>query len=456
MDVKFRYRDGRTSASCLLKSHYLNGYETTAAKVVPRTLGSLTYIEEYGMFVRDSLNRLTKRVPEPTIPGLKPCHGVRITKIESQSTSGALTSILGLTWPSQVVTGQLAAMLPVAEISLDYPVTNYAMPSWMIDGANIKTFAKLSSPEVGGGETIAEIHQTFQLLRNPISGLVKAMQGLDKAARKNVRIINKSSKFDYVRAGGSGFSELDFSLRERLRSVSTARKASYLFDALSDQWLQYRYGFTPLVKDVSKIVEDSMYGVDLDINKVRRVGGGLKTLGPKTTGLSDSGNAIPGFTSSWRVTDEYNYSANGVIHFKHSCWYTELLKASRYGLSPFQIPALAWELVPFSFVADWFVNVGDWLYAMTPTPHLEVLNSCVSTVSTRVRTIRCNSANDIWVGWPCTPTDSFCIQTSKQLVRTLNVPLPVHPGFNRKLLNLKRVIDSVSLIWGRLPKYLKR
>lgn len=33
-------------------------------------------------------------------------------------------------------------------------------------------------------------------------------------------------------------------------------------------------------------------------------------------------------------------------------------------LNPF---VTAWELVPFSFVVDWFVNVGDWLQSQTAT-----------------------------------------------------------------------------------------
>lgn len=32
------------------------------------------------------------------------------------------------------------------------------------------------------------------------------------------------------------------------------------------------------------------------------------------------------------------------------------------GLNPF---VTAWELVPFSFVVDWFANIGDWVLAQT-------------------------------------------------------------------------------------------
>jgi hypothetical protein len=42
-------------------------------------------------------------------------------------------------------------------------------------------------------------------------------------------------------------------------------------------------------------------------------------------------------------------------------------------------PALvAWELVPFSFVADWFVPVGDWLKQLDALLGLTVEGTCTS------------------------------------------------------------------------------
>jgi hypothetical protein len=47
---------------------------------------------------------------------------------------------------------------------------------------------------------------------------------------------------------------------------------------------------------------------------------------------------------------------------------------------------LPWELVPFSFVFDWFVNVGDRLRAAVPTSGFKELGSC--TTVTRVDSVR--------------------------------------------------------------------
>jgi hypothetical protein len=40
---------------------------------------------------------------------------------------------------------------------------------------------------------------------------------------------------------------------------------------------------------------------------------------------------------------------------------------------------LPWELIPYSFVVDWFVNVGDFLGSLVPLPGVKPLGSCLIT-----------------------------------------------------------------------------
>jgi hypothetical protein len=50
-----------------------------------------------------------------------------------------------------------------------------------------------------------------------------------------------------------------------------------------------------------------------------------------------------------------------------------------FGLSFKEIPITAWELVPYSFVIDWFVNAGDYIQAVTPKLGVKVLGSWSTT-----------------------------------------------------------------------------
>jgi len=50
------------------------------------------------------------------------------------------------------------------------------------------------------------------------------------------------------------------------------------------------------------------------------------------------------------------------------------------GFSWESIPITAWELIPFSFVVDWFVNFGDYIQALTPKLGIKGLSSWTTVI----------------------------------------------------------------------------
>jgi hypothetical protein len=45
-----------------------------------------------------------------------------------------------------------------------------------------------------------------------------------------------------------------------------------------------------------------------------------------------------------------------------------------WGLSPTQVASIIYEATPFSFMLDWAVNLGTWIRAVEPKPHVEVVD----------------------------------------------------------------------------------
>jgi len=47
---------------------------------------------------------------------------------------------------------------------------------------------------------------------------------------------------------------------------------------------------------------------------------------------------------------------------------------SQFGFRWADLPSTAWELIPFSFVADWFLSIGNFIGAISPKSGVRYLN----------------------------------------------------------------------------------
>ncbi len=132
----------------------------------------------------------------------------------------------------------------------------------------------------------------------------------------------------------------------------------------SNAWLQYNYGWAPLFGDISTVV-GAASSFSHQYEEYRNGSGGWrkKSLG-KTFNVAD-GNVGPAsdrltWSSSelYKVSLEYKILPAAATGYVLS--YPNFL-AKKMGLSLDHLASAAWELVPYSFVADWFLPVGDLL-----------------------------------------------------------------------------------------------
>lgn len=140
------------------------------------------------------------------------------------------------------------------------------------------------------------------------------------------------------------------------------------FGAFSNWWLEYRYGWRPLISEVKQLHEA--------VQKVK--------LGSKVI-LTGRAQRSFEFAASTPVCAQFSArnldgmptkvaSGSRTVTFR-ACvqCYLDPGEAS-FSANPV---VTAWELVPWSFVVDWFLNVGDFLKQLSPRP--PTLQACFST-----------------------------------------------------------------------------
>jgi hypothetical protein len=125
-------------------------------------------------------------------------------------------------------------------------------------------------------------------------------------------------------------------------------------------YLEFHFGWEPLMKDIQN-------SFDLFTNPMRDKLG-LQVVGRGKATLRGAPPSNPPLFSSWTVHDWTTVCA---IRARVKVKDLNLYRLEQLGL--LNPAVLLWELVPFSFIADWFVNVGDFLASFTDFIGLELM-----------------------------------------------------------------------------------
>ena len=146
-------------------------------------------------------------------------------------------------------------------------------------------------------------------------------------------------------------------------------------DALATLWLEFRYGWRILAYDMQAIEESAAKLGNLTSDLVRTSESSIEQATTRydrtaisgavtCSGYEDLGITL--YADGFRTTKEkYKVSAGSFATFTSQIGYIDPLST-------------AWELIPFSFIIDWFVNVGDVLKSASPFITQDVVYASVS------------------------------------------------------------------------------
>lgn len=194
---------------------------------------------------------------------------------------------------------------------------------------------------------------------------------------------------------------------------------------ISGRWLELQYGWLPLLGDVYEAAK--AYESITSDARVNRV----------TESLSKQwkGNAS---------CSPPNYSCNGIVRERARYIYemTEQLSTPR-SLGLLDPASVAWELIPYSFVVDWFVPIGDYLANLNVIPKLSGRFLLVHTRRFSGSSIETNLAA---YKFTVRPTSSCNYIYMKRTVSSaLSVPKPVFESIP-DAMSPSRIYNAIALV----------
>jgi hypothetical protein len=172
-------------------------------------------------------------------------------------------------------------------------------------------------------------------------------------ATKVAKALNKIKKGDVMGAGRA------LGVVPSKRSVSRARSGKSGADLASDAWLELQYGWKPLLQDVYGSVEALAKSQN---NMLIGVAKGHKTIEEAPSDQVNHLGSAKGYDRTTRELQAKVSAKVGIVYVKSS---PAVAQVASLGITN---PALlAWELLPYSFVVDWFLPIGNYLNSLDAT-----------------------------------------------------------------------------------------
>jgi hypothetical protein len=229
-------------------------------------------------------------------------------------------------------------------------------------------------------------------------------------------------------------------LFKSLRKAIPVGKRSDLQKSISDVWLAYRYGVKPLVGDIEGVLK----GMREKVGKIRKTYRSNGSFDTKSFESLQWLTATYGQQIGANYTDKVTVRCTSIDEFEASL-------AFNIGFSSKGLITLPWELTKYSFVIDWFANVGDFLGAATPSLGFNQLGSCISVF--RERDITLTHLGDIpGADWNITvPSNGQYYSYVGEYSRGIGTPAPgIVIRNNFRFNHMTRAADALALLISKL------
>lgn len=295
--------------------------------------------------------------------------------------------------------------------------------SGLITAAVTKAMANVNKPVVQGLAFLGELQDTIDLLRHPFAALTKFFR----------KPLAKQRIYGKVTSGGNRHGYGYTTAWQINRNAAIG--------AIASQYLAFQFGVKPLMHDIEGIVEALVFRHPEVLRQTAR-GKMVDSRSSFTTGYATTGFVEAGMRTD--IDEELTVRAGVLYAFKGES------ATSALGVRLSDIPSAAWELLPWSFVIDWFVNVGDVVAGLTAMCTNDLLTQWITISRRQVVTRRITSSRTTspWVETiHCGDSDRCIYETYSRT--------PMSPGsgmgFAMNLsLNRTPVLSAISLLVQQL------
>lgn len=457
MFTRIRQRDNLNSGSisCTCSANAFS-YQTLSTGVLPVVSGEI-------QLVQDNIDKrpFRSRYDKQEVPPLRQVVMSKCTFNAPEKPKPCTYKHVGRDYTWKFYGNSLAAIMLSGRASTAFnpPPNSYNLQTVQVD-SNVasyllqRAYSKMSSAEYDFGVSVGEVAETASMLAGPLRGVVKlsslAFAGCSGIYRDGTKVavrIAKNATAKQLRRLKA--TTMQHPINSSLRVV----------DESANHWLAYKFGVCPFLDDIDKAITFAKENVDPHF--------GLRVARVKGWKSDDTISEIGQSAFYTQAYDSLNFKYLAVRrtedrHYLGLYWRNKINAPivnflETIGLSPFQLPSLAYELIPLSFVVDRFIDIKSFVRGNIGSLSKDTFgNYCTRkkriAYAYNTYDIRVNS-----VSWPPAKV-SQDFQSSaivEMMARSVNTQRPNFPVVNPYWQEqLTADATNLSLIWGRLRTFV--
>lgn len=197
----------------------------------------------------------------------------------------------------------------------------------------------------------AALSRCIQQMRSQGTSLVETLAEAQKSANMIVEHVTRAAQA--MRAMRRG----DFQRAAHTLGLTKVPANAKTGKSPHGNWLAYRYGWTPLFLEINGEMENIYKMKTNYLGRIHMASGSSSSAVKEQTYVGSNTPIHSGTFGSYTTTSGVKADISVRCQVAYRTTSTITTSLSQHGLTN---PLLvAWELLPLSFVADWFVNVSD-------------------------------------------------------------------------------------------------
>jgi hypothetical protein len=258
-------------------------------------------------------------------------------------------------------------------------------------------------------------------------------------------------------------------MRRNMVAGNPGRAVDELRRAVGDHYLNYSFGWRPFLADLEKIADydqnlvRAMQQLRRDNGKTVRRSGTIESDTSTTSFRDNSGSSTGYMECPWwsgnsgashrevTITTEWRcwFSAGFVYHLPRESDANSLAPIHRYLRGGGINPSIVWELTPWSWLADYFTNVGDVLDNWEASRSLALAAKYCYVMYNKKVTVTSSHSSRMWKTSTGESWSGSSSATSRQELKARTWASPYGLGFTSGNLNDSQKANLVALGMSR-------